>query len=155
MNLWKYHLRFTCRHGIIMSACKAGRRVGMADEADSKSVVGNHVWVQVPPPAVSNPAFSEDAGSFFLTLQGSRCDSCASHLLPVCGYRFPDFLLIMTLSIFFYRSENSQRWRNNLLASPRAESSQSFRPLSAVPLPISISRYSYTPSQSRGLRCHG
>ncbi len=28
------------------------RRVGMADEADSKSVVGNHVWVQVPPPAV-------------------------------------------------------------------------------------------------------
>ena len=29
-----------------------GRRVGMADEADSKSVVGNYVWVQVPPPAV-------------------------------------------------------------------------------------------------------
>lgn len=28
------------------------RRVGMADDADSKSVVGNHVWVQVPPPAV-------------------------------------------------------------------------------------------------------
>lgn len=26
--------------------------VGMADEADSKSVVGNHVWVQVPPPAL-------------------------------------------------------------------------------------------------------
>ena len=24
----------------------------MADEADSKSVVGNHVWVQVPSPAV-------------------------------------------------------------------------------------------------------
>lgn len=29
--------------------------VGMADEADSKSVVGNHVWVQVPPPAVIVP----------------------------------------------------------------------------------------------------
>ena len=28
------------------------RRVGMADEADSKSVVGNHVWVQVPLPAL-------------------------------------------------------------------------------------------------------
>ena len=27
------------------------RRVGMADEADSKSVVGNNVRVQVPPPA--------------------------------------------------------------------------------------------------------
>ena len=26
----------------------------MADEADSKSVVGNHVWVQVPPPAPDN-----------------------------------------------------------------------------------------------------
>ncbi len=24
----------------------------MADEADSKSVVGNHVWVQVPLPAL-------------------------------------------------------------------------------------------------------
>ena len=31
---------------------KISRRVGMADEADSKSVVGNHVWVQVPSPAV-------------------------------------------------------------------------------------------------------
>ena len=30
------------------------RRVGMADEADSKSVVGNHVRVQVPPPAPDN-----------------------------------------------------------------------------------------------------
>lgn len=28
------------------------RRVGMADEADSKSVVGNYVRVQVPLPAV-------------------------------------------------------------------------------------------------------
>ena len=33
-------------------AMRFSRRVGMADEADSKSVVGNHVWVQVPPPAV-------------------------------------------------------------------------------------------------------
>ena len=36
---------------IIVGHCKADRRVGMADEADSKSVVGNHVWVQVPSPA--------------------------------------------------------------------------------------------------------
>lgn len=28
------------------------RHVGMADDADSKSVVGNHVWVQVPLPAL-------------------------------------------------------------------------------------------------------
>ena len=28
-----------------------GRHVGMADEADSKSVVGDYVWVQVPLPA--------------------------------------------------------------------------------------------------------
>ena len=32
---------------------KRCRRVGMADEADSKSVVGNHVRVQVPLPAVN------------------------------------------------------------------------------------------------------
>ena len=36
----KYCLFVRCRH------------VGMADEADSKSVVGNHVWVQVPLPAL-------------------------------------------------------------------------------------------------------
>ena len=29
------------------------RHVGMADDADSKSVVGNHVWVQVPLPALN------------------------------------------------------------------------------------------------------
>ena len=34
------------------------RRVGMADEADSKSVVGNHVWVQVPLPALKNLDFT-------------------------------------------------------------------------------------------------
>ena len=35
------------------------RRVGMADDADSKSVVGNHVWVQVPPPASKNRSRTE------------------------------------------------------------------------------------------------
>lgn len=39
-------------YDIMYFGCKPGRRVGMADEADSKSVVGNHVRVQVPPPAV-------------------------------------------------------------------------------------------------------
>ena len=36
------------------SCDNTGRRVGMADDADSKSVVGNHVWVQVPLPALKN-----------------------------------------------------------------------------------------------------
>ena len=40
------------------------RRVGMADEADSKSVGGNTVWVQVPLPAVS--AESNRFFAFFL-----------------------------------------------------------------------------------------
>ena len=43
---------------------RAGRRVGMADEADSKSVVGNHVRVQVPLPA-GNGAKSNHVGSGF------------------------------------------------------------------------------------------
>ncbi len=34
-------------------SCDDCRRVGMADEADSKSVVGNNVRVQVPPPALN------------------------------------------------------------------------------------------------------
>ena len=29
--------------------------VGMADDADSKSVAGNRVWVQVPLPALLKP----------------------------------------------------------------------------------------------------
>ena len=41
---------------VMNSALHISRRVGMADDADSKSVVGNHVWVQVPPPAVKNKA---------------------------------------------------------------------------------------------------
>ena len=32
--------------------------VGMADDADSKSVAGNRVWVQVPPPAVLKLVFT-------------------------------------------------------------------------------------------------
>ena len=34
------------------------RHVGMADDADSKSVAGNRVWVQVPPPAVLKLVFT-------------------------------------------------------------------------------------------------
>ena len=36
----------------IIYGCEISRCVGMADEADSKSVVGNHVRVQVPLPAL-------------------------------------------------------------------------------------------------------
>ena len=43
-DLWYPNYRFIKRR----------RRVGMADEADSKSVVGNHVRVQVPLPAVNS-----------------------------------------------------------------------------------------------------
>ena len=39
------------------------RHVGMADEADSKSVVGNYVWVQVPLPALSQAL--RDQGFFY------------------------------------------------------------------------------------------
>ena len=41
-------LKHKLKYGMIFCV---GRRVGMADEADSKSVVGNNVRVQVPPPA--------------------------------------------------------------------------------------------------------
>ena len=35
------------------------RCVGMADETDSKSVVSNGVWVQVPPPAPNQKSCAE------------------------------------------------------------------------------------------------
>ena len=51
---------FRCRRRCI------GRRVGMADEADSKSVVGNHVRVQVPLPAGLRNAINV-AGMLYLS----------------------------------------------------------------------------------------
>ena len=43
---------------------KKRRRVGMADEADSKSVVGNHVRVQVPLPALEEKLVSKCLRAF-------------------------------------------------------------------------------------------
>ncbi len=59
----------------------------MADEADSKSVVGNHVWVQVPPPAF---VMRRDplAGGVLMTagqdLPGSREDSLGRQATTFC-----------------------------------------------------------------------
>ncbi len=43
---------------------------GMADAQDSKSCVGDYVWVQVPPSAVDekyrDPLFTRDSGIVFL-----------------------------------------------------------------------------------------
>ncbi len=47
-----------------MNPCRC-RRVGMADEADSKSVGGNTVWVQVPLPALESP-YNLVVGAFFI-----------------------------------------------------------------------------------------
>ena len=67
---------------MILIGCKAGRRVGMADEADSKSVVGNHVWVQVPSPAGMmflggwglNPVQSPIAGIHMVVIKSKLSD---------------------------------------------------------------------------------
>lgn len=48
-------------YGKIANVAKISRHVGMADEADSKSVDGDIVWVQVPLPALNgakpNPVY--------------------------------------------------------------------------------------------------
>ena len=61
----------------VIMTLHVSRRVGMADDADSKSVVGNHVWVQVPPPAVKNKSRTKVLLLFFcgagpLKLLGQR-----------------------------------------------------------------------------------
>ncbi len=58
-------LTFTLNRAIIYKGCC--RCVGMADETDSKSVVGDHVWVQVPPPApeTKHPDIVLMSGCFF------------------------------------------------------------------------------------------
>ena len=52
------------------------RHVGMADEADSKSVVCEHVWVQVPLPAYKKPGILIRVPGFFY---------CFSHSLYSSG----------------------------------------------------------------------
>ena len=59
-QIWYYKFRLNWN-----SIQPMRRRVGMADEADSKSVVGNHVRVQVPPPAVQTDLFLTDGSVFF------------------------------------------------------------------------------------------
>lgn len=49
----KKHLTNLIKYDIIQ-VCGC---VGMADEGDSKSLVGNNVWVQVPPPAPTRHTF--------------------------------------------------------------------------------------------------
>ena len=48
------------------------RRVGMADDADSKSVGGNTVWVQVPPPAPARRKRHIACDDFFATPCGFK-----------------------------------------------------------------------------------
>ena len=53
--------------------------VGMADEADSKSVAGNRVWVQVPPPALNKIAeflIEMEFGGCLIYRHFSVADSC-------------------------------------------------------------------------------
>lgn len=51
-QIWYYKFRLNWNSNQPMR-----RRVGMADEADSKSVVGNHVRVQVPRRQCKTPEF--------------------------------------------------------------------------------------------------
>ena len=57
-----------CKSGLLSTFSRCG---GMADAADSKSAVGNHVWVQVPPSAESfkKPAVCQHDRSFFVRFQ--------------------------------------------------------------------------------------
>ncbi len=61
------------------------RRVGMADEADSKSVVGNHVRVQVPLPA-GNGAKSNHVGSGFAPFCVGKLEGKMNLLASVSVY---------------------------------------------------------------------
>ena len=56
----------------------------MADEADSKSVGGNTVWVQVPLPAVS--AESNRFCAFFLYFYNHIAFPAFSNFFPIISY---------------------------------------------------------------------
>ena len=50
---------------LVAGICDKSRRGGMADAADSKSVNGNIVRVQVPPPAGKKKVVLSDWDNFF------------------------------------------------------------------------------------------
>ena len=50
---------------VAVTTLHISRRVGMADDADSKSVGRKPVWVQVPPPALKNPVKSRVSEKMF------------------------------------------------------------------------------------------
>ena len=69
---------------------KKCRRVGMADDADSKSVAGNRVRVQVPPPAL-HPWQGE---TLYLSEKADKCKVFSWFtLIFLCDFRkyFPFF----------------------------------------------------------------
>ena len=70
---------FESYDNIIFVSC---RHVGMADEADSKSVVGNHVWVQVPLPALKNLDFTGFARLSFQKVI-KKVIKCISDGIPI------------------------------------------------------------------------
>lgn len=82
-QLWYYNSRFKKYAGVSE----------LADEADSKSVVGNNVWVQVPSPAVKNPSFKKTR--IFL------CAGCNTEVgLPTLFYNREDLVTLMCESSF-------------------------------------------------------
>ena len=72
------------------------RHVGMADEADSKSVVGNYVWVQVPLPAflilhkLYNSRQIFDFAGFFVAQNFKKCQGL-SKICPAFASRVHTF----------------------------------------------------------------
>ncbi len=76
------------------------RRVGMADEADSKSVVGDYVRVQVPPPAViSICGFVHDKKKLAGISASSILLLHTSYMILVRFYFLPK-LVIKSVAIF-------------------------------------------------------
>ena len=89
--LWNESLSSLSIHDLGLIFCRicyrillACRCVGMVDEADSKSVASDGVWVRVPPPA---PRQKNEAPFRFRSLRKSRenCISAASFFLSQIG----------------------------------------------------------------------
>ena len=70
--------------------------VGMADDADSKSVAGNRVWVQVPPPAVLKLVFT----GFYLYNKEKTLSSEQTVKLII-------IIVLILLSAFFSSAETA------------------------------------------------
>ena len=123
----------TCACAVTGAFHSSGRRVGMADEADSKSAVREGVWVRVPPPAVflHNPYEHEHQISpclcgFFFGL-AAVCSGIGNIIFFIHAKRFAKRPAEMAGQLMKHEKHSSLDHRQHAPASQRRKGHEAVR----------------------------